>query len=269
MEGGEVPVGRDPVSGADLALLHSSRLLALGEMAAGMAHELSQPLQIISAVIESVQLGLEQGRPRELERQRRGHQDILEQVERMRCLIEHLRSFSRDRVAAPREQVQLNTVVTAALQVTRAQLQHHGIELHLELQAGLVPVWGDPYRLEEVLLNLINNARDALDEPEDQGRRAKKRLMLRTWQRGPQVAVEVEDTGRGLSEEDRIRLFQPFFTTKPPGKGTGLGLSLSYAIVKDHQGELECPSRPGAGALFRVLLPAAGPRDAEPVAALA
>jgi C4-dicarboxylate-specific signal transduction histidine kinase len=250
-----IAAGLAPVSGADINLLHSSRLLALGEMAAGMAHELSQPLQVISAVVESAQLGLESGHPPDLEHQQRGNQEVLVQVERMRRLIEHLRTFSRDRSEAPREQVQLNSVVAAALQVTRAQLQNHGIELVLELTPGLAPVWGDPYRLEEVLLNLIHNARDALDE-QGEGGAAGKRLVLRTWQRGGQVALEVEDTGKGLGEEERLRLFQPFFTTKPPGKGTGLGLSLAYAIVKDHQGELECHSQPGAGARFRVLLSA-------------
>ncbi|MCC7265686.1 MAG: hypothetical protein IT369_24525 [Candidatus Latescibacteria bacterium] len=250
-----IAAGLAPVSGADIDLLHSSRLLALGEMAAGMAHELSQPLQVISAVVESAQLGLEAGHPPDLEHQQRGNQEVLEQVERMRRLIEHLRTFSRDRSEAPREQVQLNSVVAAALQVTRAQLQNHGIELVLELAPGLAPVWGDPYRLEEVLLNLIHNARDALDE-QGAGGAAGKRLVLRTWQRGGQVALEVEDTGKGLDEEERLRLFQPFFTTKPPGKGTGLGLSLAYAIVKDHQGELACHSQPGAGARFRVLLSA-------------
>lgn len=243
-----------PPPRADMHLLHSSRLLALGEMAAGMAHELSQPLQVISAVVESAQFSLESGRPLDLEHQQRGNQEVLAQVERMRRLIEHLRTFSRDRSEAPREQVQLNSVVAAALQVTRAQLQNHGIELVLELTPGLAPVWGDPYRLEEVLLNLIHNARDALDELQEADR--EKRLVLRTWQRGGEVALEVEDTGKGLGEEERLRLFQPFFTTKPPGKGTGLGLSLAYAIVKDHQGELECHSQPGAGARFRVSLPA-------------
>ena len=245
-------------------LLQSARLVALGQMAAGMAHELHQPLAVISATAEGLQLRLEHHKEVTREGQLKWSQDILRQVERMRRIIEHLRLFSRDRTDAPREQVGINEVVHAALGMIGAQLESHGVQVRLELAEDLQAVTGDPFRLEQVLLNLLTNAQDALDEKEiqledEKGLVWEKAVYIRTRSHAVenQVVVEVEDRGNGICKKDQQRLFEPFFTTKEPDKGTGLGLSLSYAIVKDHAGELECQSREGEGTLFRVRLPVA------------
>ena len=251
---------------AEEALLRSSRLIALGEMSAGMAHELNQPLTVISAVAEGLQIRLAQEIEVTEARQVAWSQDILEQVERMSKLIEHLRVFSRDQSSQPKGTVALNQVVESALGMSRAQLRSHGVALELQLGEELPPLRGDKHRLEEVLLNLLGNARDSLDEREsapEQGREeSPKSLKIRTYMRPPDgqgatgaVVLEVQDTGTGIDPADEARLFEPFFTTKDPDRGTGLGLSISYAIVREHGGDMECETRLGEGALFRVTLP--------------
>lgn len=251
---------------AEEALVQSARLISLGEMAAGIAHELNQPLTVVATLAEGLQIRLEQGLEVPRQRYLQWSEETLGQVERMRRIIDHLRDFSRKRLALPSEVVDLNQVVVSALGMSQAQLKAHGIEVHQELDAALPSVLGDPYQLEQVLVNLTINARDALDQRE----RAfggsvppdwEKVLAVRTCRPPDQpdwVVVEVEDCGVGISEEDQRRLFQPFFTTKEPGVGTGLGLSISYTIIRDHRGRLECHSRLGEGAVFQLWLPVCG-----------
>ena len=236
-------------------LLESSHLVVLGQMAAGMAHELNQPLTAMSVIAEGIPLLLKQGVKIEPEEYLEWSHDLLVQVERMSSLIKHLRLFSRDQASEPKVEVEINGVVRDALQLIDAQLKNHGIELELELADDLPLVLGNGHRLEQVVLNLIANSRDALDEKEE----GERRVLIRTRceEEGERWAIlEVADTGEGVSEEHQQRLFQPFFTTKDPDKGTGLGLSIAYAITKDHGGSIECRSEKGAGALFRVRLPA-------------
>jgi len=245
---------------AEEALLQSSRLIALGQMAAGMAHELNQPLTGISTIAEGIELRRQRGMELPAERQTHWNQQTLECVDRMRTVIDHLRTFSRDHSALPQERVQLNDVVQGALTLTAAQLRSRGIELQLDLDPDLGTVAGDPHRLEQVLVNLIANARDAMDDRpgcEGVGAADRMALTIRTRTGSEGVVVEVRDTGCGVSERNQTRLFEPFFTTKESDRGTGLGLSISYAIVRDHGGCIDCESVPGRGALFRVSLPVA------------
>jgi len=241
-------------------LLQSSRLIVLGQMAAGMAHELNQPLTGISVIAQGYRMLIERGVQITPEGLLEDSELILEQVERMRRLIEHLRIFSRDRSAEPKEETFLGGVINSTLQITDAQLKSHGIELHLELAEDLPPVLGDSYRLEQVLLNLINNARDILGKKQEQAKGEDlpdwvKRLHIGARCEGGQVIVEVEDTGSGISAENQQKLFQPFPTMEGPDRGMELGLAICHAIVQDHQGMLECQSEEGRGTLFRIALP--------------
>ena len=246
---------------AEQSLLQSSRLIALGQMAAGMAHELNQPLTVISALAEGLQLRLERGIEMTPERLQTWSGEVIEGVERMSSIIVHLRTFSRDRSDEPEEQVTINGVVRAALAMTQAQLKSRGIEVALDLTGDLAPVLGDQHRLEQVLINLIHNARDAVEERLEQLSDTERsdwqmQLDIRTRQEQGQVVVEVADKGVGMEEEARLQVLEPFYTTKGPDRGTGLGLSISHAIVKDHGGEIECESQQGEGSVFRVRLPA-------------
>jgi len=242
------------------ALLQSSRLIALGQMAAGMAHELNQPLTVISAMAEGLQIRLEQGIEMTPERLEKWSNDVIGSVDRLSSTIEHLRAFSRDRADEPDTQVSLSDVVQDSLSLTQAQLKVRGIEVALSLTEDLAPLTGDQYRLEQVLINLIHNGRDAVEERQEQMSDSDEenwqmRLDIRSRQEQDQVVLEVEDNGIGMGEEARLQVLEPFYTTKSPDRGTGLGLSISHAIVRDHGGEIECESTEGEGTVFRVRLP--------------
>jgi PAS domain S-box-containing protein len=237
--------------------VQSSRLISLGEMAAGVAHELNQPLTAMMVIAEGLLLRQEQGiamRPEQLARWAR---DVQEQTQRMSSIVEHLRLFSRDHHQEPPVLVNLNGVVGSALHLVGAQLRNHGIDVSLDLQQDLAPVMGNANRLEQVLVNLLTNARDSLDEKAERDSAISKDLFVRTLAENGDIILEVEDRGLGIAEDVKDYLFQPFFTTKDPDRGTGLGLSITYSIIKDHEGSIECKSQVGEGALFRIALPVA------------
>jgi len=245
---------------AEQSLMQSSRLIALGQMAAGMAHELNQPLTVISALAEGMELRLEQGIEMTPDRLRDWSGEVIQGVQRMSSIIEHLRIFSRDRSEEPDQQVELNEVVRGTLAMTQTQLKARGIEVALDLAEDLLPIVGDRYRLEQVLINLIHNGRDALEERREQMSPSERaawqmRLRIHTRQEEDEAVMEVADNGVGMDEEARLQVLEPFYTTKGPDRGTGLGLSISHAIVKDHGGHLGCQSQPGHGTVFRIGLP--------------
>ena len=242
------------------ALMQSSRLISLGQMAAGLAHELNQPLTVISTLAEGIQIRREAGLAIAPEQIDTWSRDVMQAVDRMASLTAHLRMFSRDHAEEPREALSLNDVVQGALSMTQAQLKSRGIELAFRLGEGLPEIDGDAYRLEQVVINLLHNARDAVEEREEATGRSdpdawRMWIEVRTGREGDSVILEVEDSGVGMDEESRLRALEPFYTTKAPDRGTGLGLSISHAIVRDHGGEIHCESSAGQGTVFRVRLP--------------
>ena len=236
-------------------LLHSARQVSLGQMASGIAHELNQPLMAISATAEDVYLRLLDGLELTPQQLKEMMQDVLDMVERVNEIIEHMRVFARDGSQEPGSCFALNEVVHSALQLIQTQLKNHAIDLQLELAEGLPLVQGHSQQLEQMLLNLLTNARDALDAGEGKEKRLVVRTRGETQDGRSWVEMEVEDSGAGMEEETWERIFEPFFTTKPPDQGAGLGLSIAYAIVQNHEGELTCHSQKGQGATFRVRLP--------------
>jgi signal transduction histidine kinase len=144
-------------------------------------------------------------------------------------------------------------------------LELHGIKVELDLDNELPPIKGDRNRLEQVFLNLIMNARDALDEQQElAGQDVEKVLRISSKTAGDRVVVTVSDTGLGMSEAVKEKIFEPFFTTKPVGKGTGLGLSISFGIVRDYDGIIEVQSVEGRGTTFIISFPAAAEETPEP-----
>jgi len=140
------------------------------------------------------------------------------------------------------------------------QLKAHRIEVELDLAPDLPPVLADHNRLEQVFVNLVSNAIDAIDEKTEHPGEAvdnQRRIRIRSYGSGDRVVAEVADTGVGIPEDVRGKLFEPFFTTKKVGKGTGLGTSISYGIVQGYDGTIEIESRPGEGAAFRLTFPRA------------
>lgn len=229
-------------------LIHSEKLSALGEIHAGLAHEINNPLGIIIAKVE---LLLEKATERNfLPELTRDLEMVKRHCVRIAEIVRSLLVFTR-KASFKLADAELNQVVREVVILVEKPFAKQGIRVVTLLDPALPQFRGNPGLLQQVFLNLLNNARDAMPKGGT--------VTVRTHFRNGSVVAEVEDTGTGLSEEARARAFEPFFTTKGVGKGTGLGLSVSYGIVKSHGGDIEIESRPGHGALFRVRLPMGGP----------
>ena len=230
-------------------LEHSTRLAELGGMAAAISHELNQPLTGIRNYARNAFYLIEKGLGGE-EDVKGNLRLISEQVDRAAKIINQMRDLTRrtDRTSAG---VDINGVVRESVEFLLPQMRLSEVEVTLTLAPDLPPVWGDRIRMAQVFLNLLTNARQAMDGA------AERRLRI-VSRRDPSVdrpvVIEVADTGRGFSEETARSLFQPFYTTRKGGHG--LGLSISRAIVQDHGGTIEASGRPGAGASFTIRLPA-------------
>ena len=221
---------------------------ALGELVAGVAHELNNPLMASQTILHVIFKNLHDDCP---------NRDRLELVrkcnDRIEKIVEHLREFSRQ-TKPHLESLDVNQAVQDALMITGQQLLDHNIKIVRRLSEGLPDVMGDSNQLEQVFLNLISNARDAMETIEGP-KELTVHSMLTEDLGSPSVLVSVKDTGVGIPEEDLDKVLEPFFTTKSVGKGTGLGLSLCFGIVEAHGGRLEIESQPGKGTEVKVLLP--------------
>ena len=228
-------------------LFQSEKLAALGRLAAGVAHEINNPLGIISSRIEVMLLESEDlDLPASLlEDLRVLHRN----TERAARIAYNLRSFARQS-PGERAPVNLNTVVDETLLLMEKPLAADGIETTTSLDRTLPPILGDSNELHQVLLNLLTNAREAMT--------GRGTIRIETgWSEHPgRLRLVVTDTGPGISPRDLPNIFDPFFTTKPDG--TGLGLSLSYGIIQDHQGTVDVQSEPGRGTTFILTFPTPG-----------
>jgi C4-dicarboxylate-specific signal transduction histidine kinase len=251
--------------------VQADRLQTLGEMAAGMSHELNQPLNGIRTFAEGALYGLRQGWDTSTSELREVLADIVLLVDRMTETIDHMRVFSRDPAQTSLAEFRLADAVEGAIKLVGAQLRVHGVSLQVEVPADLPAVSGYVSRVEQVLLNLIANARDAMeDRRQRQGAKAPSpELSIRgaVTEARDRVRLTVTDNGGGIPEAVIDRIFDPFYTTKDVGRGTGLGLSIALGITEQHGGTLEVQSRPGDGATFVLSLPVARhPRSLEGVA---
>lgn len=230
-------------------LEHSTRLAELGGMAAAISHELNQPLTGIRNYARNAFYMIEKGLGG-AEEVKGNLRLISEQVDRAAKIINQMRELTRraDRTSAA---VDVNGVIRESLEFLMPQMRLTEVAVTLSLAPDLPPVWGDRVRLAQVLLNLLTNARQAMDGAAER----RLRVESRREQAGAlPIVVDITDTGRGFSEEEARRLFQPFFTTRKGGHG--LGLSISRAIVKDHGGAIEAAGSAGSGARFTIRLPA-------------
>jgi len=240
---------------AQLSLVESSKLRALGELVAGVAHELNNPLMASQVILHVIFRNLPPDHPE------RARLEIIGKCnERIERIVDHLRAFSRQ--SKPEfEELDLNQPVRNAILITGQQLLNHGIALTEKLEDNLPEVTGDSNQLEQVFLNLISNARDALDE----GGGVKELEIasgLISEDGVSSVVVSLKDTGAGITKENLGKIFEPFFSTKPVGKGTGLGLSLCFGIIEAHGGRIEITSHVGKGTEARVILPVKGKESA-------
>jgi len=227
-------------------LVHTEKLASLGRMAAGVAHELNSPL---TGIVTFAHLMLKR-LPPENRMDREDLEVIIEQAERCSKIIKGLLGFSRA-LPSERTDININNVISHTVGIVRNQAKFHNIRLSTELTPGLPDIRGDASQLEQVFMNLLINAADAMND------RGSITIATRLTKVDDHDYVEIEftDTGTGIPEEYMDRLFEPFFTTKPPGKGTGLGLSVSHGIVKKHGGHIRVRSTPGKGTSFFIRLP--------------
>jgi PAS domain S-box-containing protein len=227
------------------ALHQAEKLTALGSLLAGVSHELNNPLTIVTAQASLLEeeLAAGSGPAARAEKVRRA-------AERCSKIVQTFLAMARQR-EPERSIVQAADVVRAALDLTEYSLRTAGIEVELQVEPGLPPLFADPDQLHQVFVNLIVNAQQALQEKSGE---RKLRLRVASAAGGRSLTVEVEDNGPGVPCEIRRRVFEPFFTTKPEGTGTGVGLSFSLGLVEAHGGRLELVDAPGGGACFRVTL---------------
>ena len=238
-------------------LIQAGKMTTLGVMAAGMAHEINQPLNVIQVCADFFLKMLNRGQPIEDTDLRSMANDIVTNVERAAGVIKHVRDFARQSELV-RSKVKINDPVRDVFKVLGHQLKMHDIDVALDLDPAIPDIMAEHNRLEQVFINLVSNAIDAMDEKSSQPglQNTTKRLSIKSFAESDQVVVQVSDTGTGMSEEIKNKIFEPFFTTKKVGKGTGLGVSISYGIVKDYNGSIEIESEPGQGTTFTLKFPA-------------
>ncbi|RJP65920.1 MAG: PAS domain S-box protein [Candidatus Abyssobacteria bacterium SURF_17] len=234
-------------------LVHAHRLAELGEMAASIAHEINQPLTAVKNFAKNTCYMIETnaGTPEDI---RDNLHRIADQVDRASRIINQIRHLTRksDRQFTL---LDINSILRESVDFMAPQFRLHGIKVALELGDNLPLVMGDKIRLEQVFLNILANASQAMaDTPE---RRLGIKTYLNTGSRP--VVAEITDTGTGFTSEEGKKIFTPFYTTKQPGDGTGLGLSISLTIIKEHMGEIEAIGAPGVGSIFKVMLPSRNP----------
>ena len=229
---------------AQEGLVHAAKMAALGQMSAAMAHEINQPLTAIQMHLSSLGLLLDNGREGDV---RSGLARIDGLLQRMASLTGHLKTFARKSPAGLSERLLLSDVLEQALLLLAPRLRSEQVELVREVRSEAW-VCGDAIRLEQVILNLLNNALDAmLDSPA-------RRLGVQIDVEDEQCVMRISDSGGGIAEANLGRVFEPFFTTKPVGEGLGLGLAISYGIVRDLGGNLEAANS-ATGAVFTLRLP--------------
>lgn len=223
-------------------LAHSEKMATIGRLVSGVAHEVNNPL---AAILGFTDLLLEN--PQVPANAREDLQIILRETQRTKDIVQDLLSFARQR-PVQRELVHVNAVLRQTIKLRSYDFASHGVEVKEEFDEKLAPALGDSQQLQQVFLNILNNAYDAV---QDAGQRGQ--IIIRTRQSGESIEVAVIDNGTGISDPHRI--FDPFYTTKQSGKGTGLGLSICYGIVRAHNGEILCwnnAERPGSTFVVRI-----------------
>ncbi|MFO7965000.1 MAG: ATP-binding protein [Desulfobacterales bacterium] len=234
-------------------LIQAGKMATIGQMATGVAHELNQPLSVIKTAGTFLMSKIEKGQPIDPDILHEVVYEMDQNVDRAVKIINHIRQFGRksDLVFGP---VDVNRILSRSVDIFSEQLSARGIHLQWEIEEHLPEILADPDRLEQVFINLLVNARDALEEKF--GRRpdadTRQEIILRSCRSADAVIIEVCDNGIGIPEWAAEKIFEPFFTTKEAGKGTGLGLSISDRIVKECGGKIFVSSEPSRGTVVRI-----------------
>ncbi|WP_419780496.1 ATP-binding protein [Maridesulfovibrio sp.] len=241
----------------DAQLVQAAKMKSLGEMSAGVAHEVNQPLNAIKMGSEYLALMAEQGRDVPASQLEEVAKEVSNQVDRAAEIISALRAFGR-KSGFKTDKVDINAPVNGVLRLVTKQFELQNIFIRLDLGEGLSSVVAEDNRLQQVFFNLVNNARDAISEKRDNlGKDSEDYINIATYEADGLVCARVSDTGAGITEEVRNKIFEPFFSTKEVGYGMGLGLAITYGIVRDYKGSIDIESEPGKGTSFIISFPAA------------
>jgi PAS domain S-box-containing protein len=224
-------------------LIQSDRLISLGQLSAGVAHEINNPL---TSILGYAQILLQD--KDEVSHDFTDLKTIEQQALNCKMILDDLLLFSRARVDK-KEFFNANEILNSVILISKKELKDKNIAINKTFSRNLSPVYGDQIKITQVFLNIIKNAVYAVDPG------GRITIVTANEERGKKIKISIEDNGHGIDRENMKKIFDPFFTTKPPGKGTGLGLSVSYGIVLEHGGDIYARSEPGKGTVFTILLP--------------
>jgi signal transduction histidine kinase len=237
-------------------LTQKSKLESLGELAAGLAHEINQPLSVIGLAFENINYKLSTSAENK-DYFLRKTETISKNIEKIRQLIEHVRIFSRDQSTVMFEKIDVNMAVKESIGLAETQLRKQNIAVNLDLCREKCAILGNLTKMEQVIMNLVSNSRDAVEEkaalPQYTG--LKKLISIRTYTEDSKIIIIVEDNGIGIQAENLSKVLTPFYTTKPPGQGTGLGLPIVYGIATEMKGSVEISSEPEKFTQIRLTFP--------------
>jgi two-component system NtrC family sensor kinase len=241
----ELEKALDSLKSTQHQLIQREKLSAVGEFVAGVAHELNNPLTSLIGFAELLQSsGID-------EKQAANVNFIVKSSQRCHKIVQNLLGFARQH-APERKAVKIGGAIDAVVELVAYEMRTSNIEVATTYDPTLPLIVGDSHQLQQVILNILNNARQAILETQKPGR-----IRVTTERAGHLVRITIADNGPGISAENLRKIFDPFFTTKPVGQGTGLGLSLCYGILKEHGGSIHAASELGSGAVFTIELPSA------------
>lgn len=237
-------------------LLQKSKLESLGELSAGIAHEINQPLGVMALSLENLQgkIGTKHATKDYLANK---FNSIEDNIKKIRQIIDHIRTFSRDQELPAMEKVNLNKVANKALSLIGTQYMNLNINIKLDLKEKIGFTIGSNIQVEQVILNLLSNAKYAIEDRATfmDEMEFTKEIIIRTDSTEKNVILEIEDNGTGIGKIDLPKIYDPFYTTKPEGFGTGVGLSIAYGIIKSMRGEIEVKTKKDNYTKFKILFP--------------
>jgi len=234
---------------------HADRMANLGEMASGIAHEINQPLNIISLAMDNVLYEIARDDQIRKDYLLKKSDKIFDNIVRIRNIIDHVRAFSRSNDDFVLAAFDINTSITNAVSLMSEQLNHLAIKIYMKLEENLPSIIGNTFKFEQVILNLLSNAKDALlEKKNDHTSNDDMFVNIISYQENQCLIVEMADNGTGISDVDIENILLPFYTTKEAGKGTGLGLSISYQIIKGMNGTIEIFRNSYGGVTIKIIL---------------
>ncbi len=242
----------DKLKETQAQLAQAGKLATLGTLGAEIAHELNNPLTVVSAEADELIEALGNG-SLDKEFAAISAKNIKKYAERMRVIIDHIRRYSRDDKNSAWERVHINSPINDSLILLKSQLADSGISIELSLDENLPEMWGHINKLESIFQNLLTNAADAFNSVKDN--RPKKLLISSSLENRNRILVKIKDNAGGMSKVVKSNIFKSFFTTKAVGKGTGLGLAIVQNLVKEHRGIIHVASQEGRGTEFTLNFP--------------